>query len=104
MSTTYVVPLAATPQTLSIALAGTTYNLRVSWNWVGQSWVIDLADVNENPIVDGIPLVTGADLFAQYGYLNLGGQLVVQTTNDVAAVPTFKDLGTQSNLYFVVTP
>lgn len=102
--TTYVVPLSSTPQTLSIALAGTTYRLRVSWNWVGQSWVLDLADVNESAIIDGIPLVTGADLLAQYGYLNLGGQLVVQTTNDATAVPTFSDLGTQSNLYFVVSP
>lgn len=104
MSTTYVVPLAPTPQTLSITLAGVTYNLRLSWNWTGQNWVLDLLDVNENPLVNGIPLVTGADLLAQYGYLNLGGQLVVQTTNDAAAVPTFTNLGSQSNLYFVTNP
>ena len=76
------------------------YQITVKWNNNCQSWVIDIADSNGNPILSGIPLVTGVNLLGQFGYLNFGGQLVAQTENDPSAVPTFTNLGTQGNLYF----
>ncbi len=45
---------------------------------------------------------TGSDLLAPYAYLNFGGKLVAQTTNDTNAVPTMANLGSSGNLYFVV--
>ncbi len=46
-------------------------------------YVLDIADANGKPIVQGIPFVTGADLLAQYAYLGIGGQLIVQTDYDL---------------------
>lgn len=100
--TPFLIPLSPTPQTLSVALAGVTYQLTVRWNEQNQAWTLDIADNSGNPILSGIPLVTGEDLLAPFGYLNFGGQLIVQTSNDVDAVPTFQNLGSTGNLYFVV--
>ena len=64
-------------------------------------WILDIADGNNTPIVSGIPLVTGADLLAQYAYLGIGGSLYVSNPNDPGASPTFGSLGDTSSLYFV---
>jgi hypothetical protein len=101
-SLVYEVPLqSGTPQTLSISLAGVTYNLTLTFNTVAQSWTLDIDDSSGNPLVHGIPLVTGADLLAQYGYLNFGGQLFATTDFDPTAPPTFNNLGQTGHLYFV---
>jgi hypothetical protein len=99
--TAFEIPLSATPQTLSVSLVGVTYNLTVKWNDISRAWVIDLYDQNDNLIVGGIPMVTGEDLLEPYGYLKIGGQLIVQTDTDTLAVPTFDNLGATSHLYFI---
>ena len=103
ITTAYLVPLQPTPQLFDISLAGVTYYLKLRWNAPNQSWVLDIMDSNQNGIVTGIPLVTGTDLLAPYGYLNFGGSLVVQSNNNPDLVPDFNSLGTTGNLYFVVT-
>lgn len=103
--TPYVVPLqVGTPQTFSIALGGTTYKLTVLYrNDPQQGWVLDIADSADTPIIQGIPLVTGADLLAQYQHL-IPGHLSVVTTQDPDAVPTFDNLGKDALLYWVTLP
>lgn len=103
MATPYLIPLQNTNQQIQITLAGVLYTLTVRWNEMNEAWTVDIADANSNPIVSGIPLVTGVDLLAPFGYLNFGGQLIAQTTNDANAVPTFDNLGSTGNLYFVVS-
>lgn len=101
----YEIPLSPTPQRFSITLTGVEYNLTVKWNAAPDAgWAVDIADAFGAAIVSGVPLVTGADLLAQYAYLNFGGQLVVQTDHDTDAVPTFENLGETSHLFFLVTP
>lgn len=100
--TVYEVPLSANPQAFAISLAGVTYGLTVRWNAAAASWTLSIADANGNPILGGLPLVTGADLLGQYGYLGIGGSLVVQTDHDTDALPTIDNLGAESHLYFVV--
>lgn len=102
MSTPYEIPLSPQPQMFGIAIAGTTYTLTVTWNWVNASWIINIADASGNPIISGIPMVTGADLLEQYAYLNLGFALVAQTDNAPDVVPTFADLGTTGHLYAIL--
>ena len=65
---------------------------------------MDIGDVNGNPLVSGIALVTGADLLGQYAYLGIGGQLIVMTDGDPSAIPTFTNLGIESHLYYVTEP
>lgn len=66
-------------------------------------WVLDIADSANNPLVQGIPLVTGCDLLQQFGHLGIGGALWVLTDGDPMAVPTYHNLGSLSHLYFVTT-
>lgn len=100
MSTTpYEVPLSSVPQTFQITIAMIVYVLTVRWNSQNQSWVLDISDQNNVPILQGIPLVTGSDLLEQYGYLNFGFQLICQTDHDLLAPPTYANLGTTGHLY-----
>ena len=97
----YEIPTSNIPQTFTIQLAGVSYNLTLFWNDQNASWVLNIADADNNMLVGGIPVITGADLLAQYEYLGFGGQLRVQTDIDVDAVPTKDNLGTQGHIYFV---
>lgn len=99
----YEVPLTPIPQSFGISLDGVPYNLTVKWNTVALCWVLDISDQNDTDILTGIPLVTGADLLAQYAYLNFGGQLTCQTDGDLTAVPTYENLGTDGHLYFTTS-
>lgn len=104
MTTAYEIPLSPDPQKFSIELGGVTYNLTLTWNTMTNSWMLAIADSNNNPMISSIPVVTGCNLLAPYGYLNFGGTLVALTDGDVDAVPTFENLGLQGHLYYVTTP
>jgi hypothetical protein len=98
----FKVPLLPQPQRFSVFLSSVEYIMVVKWNTVSACWIMDLLDVNDAPVLTGIPLVTGADLLAQFEYLEIGGQMIVQTDNLPYAVPTFENLGTTGNLYYLV--
>jgi hypothetical protein len=89
----------------TITLNGTTYTLNFTWNkFAGDGagcWMLDIADANANPMAQGIPLVTGADLLGQLEYLGLGGAMFVQSDNDPALVPSYATLGSTGHLYWV---
>lgn len=90
------IPLTADNQQFSILLAGTTYRMSIIWRDL--YWVLDLLDEQSNTIISGIPLVTGADLLAQYAYLGLGFKLAIFCDDATQAYPTKTDLGTRSHL------
>lgn len=96
------IPLVAAPQRFFITLANVTYQMTMLWRDTDMGgWVLDIASSDGTPIISGLPLVTGADLLEELGYLGIGGQLIVQTDHDVDAVPTFQNLGDTGHLYFV---
>jgi hypothetical protein len=101
MTTYFEIPLSPQPETFNIALAGVTYGFTVRWNVQNASWIIDIADASGNPIVSGIPMVTGADLLEQFAYLGLNFALIAQTDNAPDVVPTFETLGQTSHLYAI---
>ena len=101
MSSIQEIPLSPKPQTFAIALASVRYQMTLQWrNGIG--WVLDIADVSGNALVNGMPLVTGADLLAPYPQMGFGGQLRVLTDHGVDAPPTFENLGVTGHVYFVV--
>lgn len=102
--TPYTIPLTNSQQQLSIALAGIIYNLTIKWNTIGNTWLLDIADQANNPLVSGIPLVCGCDLLGQYKHLGIGGSLIAQTDFSVNTPPTYSNLGSNGNLYFVTSP
>lgn len=89
----YYVPLRDGPQTLSIALSGVVYQVRVRYSARVDLWVLDIADADGNSLVRNIPMVTGCNLLRQYHHLGFGGALVVQNavTGDDQP-PQFDDL------------
>jgi hypothetical protein len=104
MTTAYEIPLQPQAQSFRIQIAGVTYGMTVTWNNFNASWILDIVDVNNDPLVSGIPLITGTDLLAQYAYMGFGGSLYAQTDHDTYAVPTYANLGQQGHLYFVTNP
>lgn len=97
----YELPLTPLPRSLSTVLpSGKTINLRLIYLFTpNDCWEMDIADDKNVPLVCGIPLVTGADLLAQYGYLGLGVQMYCSTDGDHDAPPRFFNLGLSSHLY-----
>jgi hypothetical protein len=105
MTTAYEIPVTSgANQEFDISLAGVTYHLVLVWNEASNCWTLTIQDSMQNNLVTSIPLVTGVDLLEQFGYLNFGGQLQVQSDHDPNLVPTFTSLGANGHLYFVTTP
>ena len=102
MGTVYQIPLQPQPQQISVQLGANAYQMRFVFR-DPFGWFMDIADVSNTPLVSGIPLVTGADLLAQYRYLEFGFALVVQSDGeDPDLPPTFLNLGVSSHLYAVL--
>jgi hypothetical protein len=102
MSTpSYEIPLIPSPQEFQISLNNVSYQVRIIWNWVMQTWVMDMYDVQGNAVLLGNPLVTGANLWEQFTYLGFPGRLEVQSDQDTLAPPTFSNLGLNSHLYYL---
>jgi hypothetical protein len=106
MTTIYEIPtVPSSPRTMSIPLGGNTYQLALLYRDADMGgWVLDIYDDQSNALVCGIPLVTGIDLLAQYGYLNFGGQLWVSTDGNPDMVPSFDNIGLDSHLYWITEP
>lgn len=90
------IPLTADNQQFSINIAGATWCVGI--NWRDLYWIMDLQNDRGEPVISGIPLVTGADLLAQYGYMRLGFKLVVVCDDSTQDYPTKTDLGGRSHL------
>jgi hypothetical protein len=103
MASIFKIPLqVGTPQKFTITLGQVDYQLTLQYRNVAEGgWILDISDTVGNPIVQGIPLVTGVDLLAQYRHLGFTGRLWVQTLSDPDAVPTFDNLGNDGLLYWV---
>lgn len=100
----YEIPLVAGAQSFLVSLGGTEYRFTVTYLDVdGGGYLLSIAGTDGTPIVSSIPMVTGADLLAQYQHLSIGGggRMILQTDGDDTAVPTYEGLGTTSRLYFV---
>lgn len=99
---TFLIPLRGIAETFEVSLAGNPYIMTVKWNNSEDGgWEFGLKNgITNEDIVDGIPLITGANCLEGLDYLGFGGEMVVFTDGDETAVPTLDNLGTESNLYF----
>lgn len=99
----YEIPLKPAPQRVSVQIAGVKYQFRLSYQDVPEGgWALDIADETGAALVNGLPLVTGANLLGQYQHLGIADQIGVLTTGDYDAVPTFTNLGGAAKLYAVI--
>ena len=100
---TFEILVTSEAQSFDIDLAGIEYNVILKWNYLNETWVIDLSK-ETTLILSGIPLVLGVDLLEPYGYLNIGGKLVISTdSKDVEPKQTYENLGTIFRLYFITS-
>lgn len=98
--TVYEIPTGPSQRTMTVALGAATYDLRLFYaDAPDGGWAMDLSDAAGDPLVCGVPLVTGIDLLGQYPDLGVGGALFLLSDGaDPQAVPGYADLGVTSHL------
>lgn len=94
------IPLTAENQLFTIQLGGQKLRLRLIFRDSG-GWILDLLNLDDTPLVTGIPLVQGADLLESHSGLGFSGGLWVVSDDEAHEYPTKANLGTLSHLYFV---
>jgi hypothetical protein len=96
-----IVPLTTNPnQTFQISLAinggVTRLTLSIYYNEMANYWCMDITDVNGNPLLASVPLITGvwpaANLLEQYQYLNIGSAYIL-SLGDPNDYPNANSLG-----------
>ena len=100
MTTVYEIPVRPTPQRFEISLSGKLYRFTLKWNDVLAYWILDVADEVGTAILCGVPIITGADLLAQFSYLGFTGELFATTDHNPDAVPTFDNFGINGRLFY----
>ena len=93
------IPLSPENQRFSISVAGQSLQMAVTWRTA--FWCLDIMDSTGTDLIKGIPLITGANLLAQYRYLGLGFSLYVNCDDPANDNPTQTDFGIKSHLYAV---
>jgi hypothetical protein len=98
--TVYEVNIKPVDQKFNVELGGIVYSMRLMWNEEDDTWILDIGTKEEEPLINGIPLIAGADLLAQYGYLNIGngGYLYCVTDGQPYEKPTKDNLGSNAHL------
>jgi len=93
------IPLNSNPEQLfSITVGDLTYDIRVVLNYRTTIWTISLSQ-NDVPVIEGVPLLSGVDISAQYT-LPFENVYVVNLTNSKED-PTADNLGTDARLFIL---
>lgn len=95
------IPFVNTNQNFNITLSGK--NLRVTCNWNEElpAWVISIQDAStQQYIISGVALVTGCNLFSQFYYTGVKGEIAVYTNGNPGEIPTFESLGNESQVLY----
>lgn len=95
-------PLSARAQTLRLQLGDTTFQFTFRWNAFSACWIMDVDDADGNPVLHGLPCVTGLDMLAQHwAEMPVPGYIVAQTDGDPSTPPSFDNLGGLGRILFV---
>jgi hypothetical protein len=103
-----IVPLTSLPnQSFAVQLTvdsnALTLNLTLGYTAMAGYWQMTVADVNNNQLIASVPLITGlypgANLLAQYGYLQVGSAYLLNTGNTPVDYPGPNNLGQFSLLW-----
>jgi hypothetical protein len=67
----------------------------LNYNELALYWTMDIADQNQVPLLSGIPLVTGLNILAQFGYMEIGSIYILNSSGVASPnYPNDTDLGT----------
>jgi hypothetical protein len=105
MPTIWEIPLSPRTQKMRVDISGTVYTLHLKFNSVCNTWIMDVNDSNDFPVLEGVPLVTGSDLFGQFRYLGIGGgvPVIVMTIGPGRSpdeIPNYVNLGIDGRVFF----
>lgn len=101
MAEVYQIDLKPEAQIFEIDLGKRTYKMKVYYNSIMSTWMLDLYETNDTAIVLGTPLVTGVNILENLRYKNIDGSLILYTEGDADHIPNKDELGTKSLLYFL---
>lgn len=102
MATVYEFPLLPQAQKMTITLATVEYQIRFGWcDAPDGGWFIDIADVDGNALINGLPLTAGENVLQQLDYLGFPGEIRVQTDSDTLVEPTYANLGSNGKVLFI---
>ena len=96
-----IVPLQTAPnQSFAVQLTVNgnplTLNLELSYSEMAGYWQMAISDVNGNPLIASVPMITGwypaANLLAQYQYLQIGSAYLLNTGNANTDYPAANNL------------
>lgn len=96
-----IIPLTVAPnQTMRVTLAvngqSLTLNLDLNYNEVGGFWILNIADSNNNPLLNSIPLMTGdwpaANILGAFEYLQIGSAFVINQDGATTDYPNSQNL------------
>lgn len=109
MATIAEIPTQAErPFSEQLTWQGVQYTLHFKWNQASYCWVLDIYDAGDvNPILTGLPLVTGTDVLGQFAYLPLATQAMITVLSvgpgvSPDEVPNFANLGSDGHVYLVM--
>lgn len=97
----FILPFTTAPQTFNCTLSGIELKFTNKWNEIAGLWYVDIARANTGePLVSGLPLVTGCDLLAPFRHLGLDGHIFCHSDGEVDSPPTLENLGVDCKVYF----
>lgn len=100
--TTYEFPLRPEAQQMTVQLGASTYSVRFGWaDSPAGGWFIDIADVNGDALINGLPLTAGENVLQQFDYLGIGGEIRVETDGNDLIEPTYANLGSNGKVLFI---
>ena len=89
-------------QIFQIDLEGVVYSIRVRWNNRAGYWIMDIAQNDGTEIINGVPLLLGISLLAQYqNPLLPPGEFVFLDTSGQMQEATIDDLNYRCILLYV---
>lgn len=103
MADVFEIPLTSGAQEFVCALGDKSYRLRLTWKTADMGgWVLDVLDaVTEEPIIAGILVSIGNDLFSPYQHYGIGHLVALLDTKN-SGFPKFEDMGSLLRLYWRV--
>lgn len=104
-TTVFTIPLGSGAQQFTVSLGEKSVMMRLIWRTAtGGGWFMDVFESDGiTPIVCGLPIRCGHNLFEQYQYLGLGKMLALidgQADRD----PSYDDMGSNLQLYWTPWP
>lgn len=94
------IPLTADNQRFMVQLGGRWLRFTLLWRDEA-GWVVDISNENNNRLISGVPLITGADLLEPYRHLGFSGELRVFLDDEATLAPGKNSLGTRSHLVYI---